>query len=46
MGPCRSEPWTAQVLATANDTSAMERFVAEWLGGLIDYDAIHGTSWH
>jgi DNA-binding PucR family transcriptional regulator len=22
---------------------AIERFVAEWLGGLIDYDAIHGT---
>ena len=32
-----------KVLATANDTSAMERFVAEWLGGLIDYDAVHGT---
>lgn len=32
-----------KVLATANDTSAMERFVAEWLGGLIDYDGIHGT---
>ena len=29
--------------ATANDSSAIERFVAEWLGGLIDYDAIHGT---
>lgn len=32
-----------KVLATANDMSAMERFVAEWLGGLIDYDGIHGT---
>jgi sugar diacid utilization regulator len=32
-----------KVLATANDTSAMERFVTEWLGGLIDYDSVHGT---
>jgi sugar diacid utilization regulator len=32
-----------KVLATANDTSAMERFVTEWLGGLIDYDSEHGT---
>jgi sugar diacid utilization regulator len=32
-----------KVLATANDTSAMERFVSEWLGALIDYDAVHGT---
>jgi DNA-binding PucR family transcriptional regulator len=33
-----------KVLATAGDTSAMERFVAEWLGQLIDYDARHGTT--
>jgi sugar diacid utilization regulator len=32
-----------KVLATANDTSAMERFVTEWLGALIDYDSVHGT---
>ena len=32
-----------KILATAGDTSAMERFVAEWLGPLIDYDAEHGT---
>ena len=32
-----------KVLAPANDSSAIDRFVAEWLGGLIDYDAIHGT---
>jgi sugar diacid utilization regulator len=32
-----------KVLATANDTSAMERFVGEWLGGLIEYDSVHGT---
>ena len=32
-----------KVLATAGDTSAMERFVTEWLGPLIDYDAEHGT---
>jgi sugar diacid utilization regulator len=32
-----------KVMATAGDTSAMERFVTEWLGGLIDYDAEHGT---
>jgi sugar diacid utilization regulator len=32
-----------KVLATAEDTSAMERFVGEWLGSLIDYDSVHGT---
>ena len=32
-----------KILATAGATSAMERFVAEWLGPLIDYDAEHGT---
>jgi len=32
-----------QVLATANDTSAMERFALEWLGALIGYDSDHGT---
>lgn len=32
-----------KVLATGNDTSAMERFVGEWLTRLIDYDAAHGT---
>ncbi len=32
-----------KVLATAKDTSAMERFVNEWLGSLIDYDSVHGT---
>jgi DNA-binding PucR family transcriptional regulator len=33
-----------KILATAGDTSAMERFVTEWLGPLIDYDAEHGMS--
>ena len=32
-----------KILATAGDTSAMERFVTDWLGALIDYDAEHGT---
>lgn len=32
-----------QVLATANDTTAMERFVTQWLGPLIDYDNEHGA---
>jgi len=32
-----------QVLATASDTSAMERFVTQWLGPLIDYDNDHGA---
>jgi DNA-binding PucR family transcriptional regulator len=31
------------VLATASDTSAMERFVTQWLGPLIDYDNDHGA---
>ena len=32
-----------KILGTAGDTSGMERFVTEWLGLLIDYDAKHGT---
>jgi len=32
-----------QVLASGNDTSAVERFVDEWLARLIGYDATHGT---
>jgi sugar diacid utilization regulator len=32
-----------KILATAGDTSAMERFATEWLGSLFDYDAEHGT---
>jgi sugar diacid utilization regulator len=32
-----------QVLGTAKDTVAMERFARQWLGALLDYDAIHGT---
>jgi sugar diacid utilization regulator len=32
-----------KVLAMGNDTSAVERFVHEWLARLIDYDAAHGT---
>jgi sugar diacid utilization regulator len=32
-----------KILATAGDTSAMEHFVTEWLGALIDYDAEQGT---
>ena len=32
-----------KILATEGDTAAMERFVTEWLGSLIDYDAEHGT---
>lgn len=32
-----------QVLGTARDTSAMERFVRERLGALMDYDVLHGT---
>lgn len=32
-----------KVLSTADDASAMERFMKEWLGTLIDYDAVHGT---
>jgi sugar diacid utilization regulator len=33
-----------KILATEGDTSAMERFVTEWLGPLIDYDSRHGTA--
>lgn len=32
-----------QVLGTARETAAMERFVRERLGVLMDYDALHGT---
>lgn len=32
-----------KILATEGDTAAMERFVTEWLGSLLDYDAEHGT---
>ncbi len=32
-----------QVLATANDSASLERFVHEWLGALMDYDATHGS---
>jgi sugar diacid utilization regulator len=32
-----------QVLGTARDTAAMERFARQWLGALLDYDALHGT---
>lgn len=32
-----------KVLGSAHDTAAMERFVQEWLGELIAYDAAHGT---
>ena len=32
-----------KVLASANDTSSIERFVDEWLARLIDYDSAHGT---
>ena len=32
-----------KILAMAGDTSTIERFVTEWLGPLIDYDAEHGT---
>jgi sugar diacid utilization regulator len=32
-----------KILATEGDASAMERFVTEWLGPLIDYDAEHGS---
>jgi sugar diacid utilization regulator len=32
-----------KILATEGDTSAMERFVTEWLGPLIDHDSRHGT---
>jgi sugar diacid utilization regulator len=32
-----------KILGTAGNTSGMERFVTEWLGSLIDYDAEHGA---
>ena len=32
-----------KVLASADDTSSMERFVDEWLAQLIEYDSAHGT---
>jgi sugar diacid utilization regulator len=32
-----------KILASANDTSALERFVDEWLARLIDYDSARGT---
>lgn len=32
-----------QVLATETDMSAMEAFVHDWLGALMDYDAVHGA---
>ncbi len=32
-----------QVLATETDISAMETFVHDWLGALMDYDAVHGA---
>ncbi len=31
-----------QVLATAQNSAAVERFVRDWLGPLIEYDAAHG----
>jgi sugar diacid utilization regulator len=32
-----------KVLAAANGTASVERFIDEWLAGLIDYDSAHGT---
>jgi sugar diacid utilization regulator len=32
-----------QVLATAQNSVSIERFVHEWLGTLMDYDTVHGT---
>ena len=32
-----------QVLATAQNSASLERFVHEWLGTLMDYDATHGA---
>jgi sugar diacid utilization regulator len=32
-----------KVLAAADDTASVERFVGEWLARLIDYDSAHGT---
>jgi sugar diacid utilization regulator len=33
-----------KVLAMSGDMATMERFVAEWLGRLVDYDSQHGTA--
>jgi DNA-binding PucR family transcriptional regulator len=32
-----------QVLATEHNTASIERFVHDWLGSLLDYDALHGS---
>jgi DNA-binding PucR family transcriptional regulator len=32
-----------QVLATTQNSASIERFVHEWLGSLMDYDATHGA---
>jgi sugar diacid utilization regulator len=32
-----------QVLAAANESASLERFVHQWLGALMDYDATHGS---
>jgi DNA-binding PucR family transcriptional regulator len=32
-----------RLLAEVEDASAVERFVQEWLGGLLDYDAARGS---
>ena len=32
-----------QIMATTDDTSAMERFAAEWLSALIEYDSVNGA---
>ena len=32
-----------RVLATEDDASSMEAFVQDWLGALLDYDAVHGA---
>ena len=32
-----------QILATAQNSASIERFVHEWLGVLMDYDATHGS---
>jgi DNA-binding PucR family transcriptional regulator len=32
-----------KVLAMSGDTAAMERFVADWLDRLLEYDSLHGT---
>jgi sugar diacid utilization regulator len=35
----------SKVLASANDTSSMERFVDEWLAPLIDHDSARAQNW-